>query len=66
MTQQISNLALALPVVLWRGLAGCVTGVRVLDFPKIEIDRKPQKIFQILLSLWLKHRGNSTEERKVL
>lgn len=44
-----------------------VTGIRVLGFPKREIKRKPQKNFQTdFIKLMLEHRGDSTEERKVL
>lgn len=43
---------------------GFVTGDGVLRFPKIEIERKPQKIFQtIFIKLMLQHKGGGTEER---
>lgn len=64
MTQHISNLGFARPVVLWRSLAACVTGVRVLDFPKIETDRKPQNSFQtnfIKLMAQAQRKGRSSE-----
>lgn len=39
----------------------------MLGFPKIEIERKPQKNFQInFIMLMLEHKGGSTEKRKVL
>lgn len=59
--------ALLCQVVLWLGLAGCVIVVRVLGFPKIEVQRKSQKSFQTnFTKLMLKHKGERTEERKVL
>lgn len=44
-----------------------VPGVGILGFPKIEIERKPQRNFPIdLIKLLLEHKGGGAEERKVL
>lgn len=46
---------------------GNVTYFDVLGFPKIDIEGKPQKVFQTsFIKLMLKHEGGSTEERKDL
>lgn len=44
-----------------------VTSIRTLQFPKIEIKRKPQRNFHSdFIKLVLKHKGGSIEGRKVL
>lgn len=44
-----------------------VTGVGILGFPTIEIERKLQKKFQTnFLKLMPEHKGGSTEESRVL
>ena len=45
---------------------GNVTSIGVLGFPKTEIEGKPQINFQTdFIKLMFKHKGGSTEERKV-
>ena len=44
-----------------------VISIRVLGFPKTEIQRKPQRNFQTdFIKVMLEHKGGSTEEKKVL